>query len=174
MAEKFDQYPAKVVLVHLNSYVPPAKALKGTKCTVNGNDCPVCDSGKIEADLEIITPGTAAYNDNGEGFCNNCGAIVWSEEVKLKTKIKYQFYYKLPLKPANNPEYEITFDENHIDLLVQDLQYDILQFRVSEATGKWPQTRQRGWMSPCKFCDFQNHCLDRICCNVKYDNGGTE
>jgi len=140
-AEKFGVYPSKMIWYHIPSCVPPANALKWTRYRP--------DKGETAPE----------------------GAETSTKEIELKTKVRIDDVWKLPLAPRRNPAFIIEVpNENQIKFLESQLQITIMQIKACEESGIWPQTQNRtGFQSPCRFCNLIDHCDDLKCCDVKYD-----
>lgn len=166
-AEHFGVYPDRVILYHVPSLVPykndmkPKKFEPRTSEMIAGFKCPNCGAVDNEAVIDMR--------------CDSCGAKFHVEVKQLKTKTKETWTWTDPNPPPRgNPDFEITFDESNIKFLIGDLQSRIFQVRNCEAVGVWPPTSARGFMSPCRFCEFLQHCEDMRCCSVAHEEKGDE
>jgi hypothetical protein len=178
-AEHFGVLPSKVLLYHVPSVQPDFKRYcwKRFKPEIVPKESSLIE--KLEGGTEIHDlvhrPDMfkCPYCEkpvlvNAE-LHPECGTRFKTEEKPLKTKTRTDYYHHPPYEPRDNPEYLIEFTRENLDGLIQYLQDSILEYRACEKSGKWPQTKATSFMSPCRICEFKQHCQDKQICSVVHE-----
>jgi len=178
---QFGVYPKKIVYYHLRNLIPYSDTRKAGWEIFEVEDqdetatfpCP----NSCGETFDIHHGGDwRGYQYDKPGWeCSNCKTRVERRERKTRSKKPElqgltDWLYKIEADaPRANPEYEIEFDDQSIDNLMEWLRDSIERYMVAMETGIWPKSYQTGWNAPCVNCEYLNHCEDMRLCAVRHN-----